>query len=92
MDKRTLKRQYKESEIPAGQGDRVPHQHHQQVLRRRLRGEGVTTEVAVDPLLRYRDRFPILQRTKYLVSHSLGAMPEATRDALAEEARQAIVT
>src|ERR1051326_6600754 len=39
-----------------------------------------------DPLLRFRDRFPILKRTKYLVSHSLGAMPEATRDALAEYA------
>jgi len=39
-----------------------------------------------DPLLRFRDRFPILNRTKYLVSHSLGAMPEATRDALAEYA------
>jgi kynureninase len=46
----------------------------------------VTTAVAVDPLLQYRDRFPILQRTKYLVSHSLGAMPEATREALAEYA------
>jgi kynureninase len=39
-----------------------------------------------DPLLRYRERFPILSRTKYLVSHSLGAMPEATRGALAEYA------
>lgn len=39
-----------------------------------------------DPLLQFRDRFPILQRTKYLVSHSLGAMPEATRDALEEYA------
>ena len=39
-----------------------------------------------DALLRYRDRFPILKRTKYLVSHSLGAMPEATRDALEEYA------
>src|SRR2546421_6031465 len=39
-----------------------------------------------DPLLRFRERFPILKRTKYLVSHSLGAMPEATRDALAEYA------
>src|SRR5690349_6797006 len=39
-----------------------------------------------DALLRYRDRFPILQKTKYLVSHSLGAMPEATRDALEEYA------
>src|SRR5437868_10609838 len=41
---------------------------------------------SADPLLRFRDRFPILKRTKYLVSHSLGAMPEATRDALEEYA------
>lgn len=46
----------------------------------------MTVDVAVDPLLRYRERFPILQRTKYLVSHSLGAMPEASREALAEYA------
>jgi kynureninase len=46
----------------------------------------VTIDVAVDPLLRYRERFPILQRTKYLVSHSLGAMPESTREALLEYA------
>ena len=39
-----------------------------------------------DPLLQYRDRFPILSKTKYLVSHSLGAMPEATREALVEYA------
>lgn len=39
-----------------------------------------------DPLLRFRDRFPILERTKYLVSHSLGAMPEAARGALQEYA------
>jgi len=39
-----------------------------------------------DPLLRYRDRFPILRTTKYLVSHSLGAMPEAAREALNEYA------
>src|SRR6266850_7160684 len=39
-----------------------------------------------DALLQYRDRFPILKKTKYLVSHSLGAMPEATRDALEEYA------
>jgi len=39
-----------------------------------------------DPLLQYRERFPILSRTKYLVSHSLGAMPAATRDALVEYA------
>ncbi len=46
----------------------------------------MTTDVSADTLLRYRDRFPILKRTKYLVSHSLGAMPEATRDALVEYA------
>jgi len=39
-----------------------------------------------DPLLQFRDRFPILSRTRYLVSHSLGAMPKATREALAEYA------
>ncbi len=39
-----------------------------------------------DPLLRYRERFPILANTKYLVSHSLGAMPEAARGALQEYA------
>jgi kynureninase len=46
----------------------------------------VTIDIAVDPLLRYRERFPILQRTKYLVSHSLGAMPESAREALLEYA------
>lgn len=39
-----------------------------------------------DPLLRFRDRFPILRSTKYLVSHSLGAMPGAARGALEEYA------
>lgn len=37
-------------------------------------------------LLDYRKRFPILQSSTYLVSHSLGAMPEAARDALIEYA------
>jgi kynureninase len=46
----------------------------------------MTETVVTDTLLQYRDRFPILKRTKYLVSHSLGAMPEATREALAEYA------
>lgn len=40
----------------------------------------------VDPLLEFRSRFPILAQTTYLVSHSLGAMPAATREALAEYA------
>ena len=30
-----------------------------------------------DPLLRYRDRFPILGTTNYQISNSLGAMPGA---------------
>ena len=40
-----------------------------------------------DPLLRFRDRFPILERTTYLVSNSLGAMPRTVADRLAEYAR-----
>jgi len=37
-----------------------------------------------DPLLAYRDEFPILERTTYLVSNSLGAMPRTVADRLAE--------
>ena len=37
-----------------------------------------------DPLLQFRGEFPILERTTYLVSHSLGAMPRSTPDRLAE--------
>ncbi len=40
----------------------------------------------MDPLLRFRDEFPILGRATYLVSNSLGAMPRATRDRLMEYA------
>src|SRR5262245_31619640 len=32
-----------------------------------------------DPLLRWRAEFPIAERTSYLVSHSLGAMPQRAR-------------
>lgn len=35
-----------------------------------------------DALLRYRSEFPILERTNYLVSNSLGAMPRGVYDAL----------
>ena len=35
----------------------------------------------------YRDRFPILTGTTYLINHSLGAMPAATEERLAEYAR-----
>jgi kynureninase len=41
-----------------------------------------------DPLLRFRSEFPILQDTTYLVSNSLGAMPRAVPEQLAEYARQ----
>jgi kynureninase len=35
-----------------------------------------------DELLRYRPEFPILERTTYLISNSLGAMPRGVFDAL----------
>jgi kynureninase len=41
----------------------------------------------IDPLLAFRPEFPILARTNYLVSNSLGAMPRAAADRLAEYAR-----
>jgi kynureninase len=41
----------------------------------------------LDPLLRFRDDFPILASTTYLVSNSLGAMPRTVPDRLAEYAR-----
>ena len=44
--------------------------------------------MAPDPLLAFRPEFPILERTTYLVSHSLGAMPRAVPDRLAEYAAQ----
>lgn len=36
-----------------------------------------------DPLLRFRPEFPILERSTYLVSNSLGAMPRTVADRLA---------
>ena len=35
-----------------------------------------------DPLLRYRQEFPILERTNYLISNSLGAMPRGVYEAM----------
>ena len=40
-----------------------------------------------DPLLRFRPEFPILEKTTYLISNSLGAMPRAAATALAEYAQ-----
>ena len=39
-----------------------------------------------DDLLRFRPEFPILERSTYLISNSLGAMPRAAASALAEYA------
>jgi kynureninase len=41
----------------------------------------------VRPLLDYRAEFPILERTTYLINHSLGAMPRGVEERLAEYAR-----
>lgn len=39
-----------------------------------------------DPLLRFRPEFPILERTNYLISNSLGAMPRGVKDSLRDYA------
>ena len=38
-------------------------------------------------LLDYRDRFPILEHTTYLINHSLGAMPAAVEERMRDYAR-----
>src|SRR5215475_9346712 len=40
----------------------------------------------MDELLSYREHFPILKKTLYLINHSLGAMPQRTYDRLREYA------
>ncbi len=40
-----------------------------------------------DDLLRFRDEFPILEKTNYLVSNSLGPMPRSVPEKLAEYGR-----
>src|ERR671937_477076 len=40
----------------------------------------------MDSLERWRDEFPILSRTVYMISNSLGAMPRRTADHLADYA------
>lgn len=47
---------------------------------------GMSSASGSDPLLELRAEFPILERTTYLVSNSLGAMPRATADRMAEYA------
>jgi kynureninase len=48
------------------------------------RSEPARRGVSPDPLLAFRADFPILERTTYLVSNSLGAMPRHVPDRLAE--------
>jgi kynureninase len=43
--------------------------------------------VTTDPLLAFREEFPILEKTNYLVSNSLGPMPRTVPERLAEYAR-----
>ncbi|MCK5940540.1 MAG: aminotransferase class V-fold PLP-dependent enzyme [Planctomycetes bacterium] len=40
------------------------------------------TEIDDHPLLAFRERFPITQRSNYLINNSLGAMPKASRDSV----------
>jgi kynureninase len=42
--------------------------------------------IMTDDLLRYRSEFPILERTTYLISNSLGAMPRGVYEALKDYA------
>jgi kynureninase len=42
--------------------------------------------MSTDPLLKWRDEFPVLAETTYLVSNSLGAMPRGVYDSLHEYA------
>jgi kynureninase len=42
----------------------------------------------VPPLESYRDRFPILEHTTYLINHSLGAMPVGAEENLRNYARE----
>ena len=44
--------------------------------------------MTADALLRFRDEFPIVSTTTYMVSNSLGAMPRAVPEQLAEYAEQ----
>ncbi|MHC5543750.1 kynureninase, partial [Singulisphaera rosea] len=44
----------------------------------------MNAENAADPFLAERERFPILARTNYLISNSLGAVPSSTSAALGD--------
>lgn len=50
------------------------------------RPPGYNARMAADDLLRYRSEFPILDRTTYLISNSLGAMPASVFNSMHEYA------
>lgn len=52
----------------------------------RMMDAHMTDQNPSDPFLRYRAEFPILDRTTYLISNSLGAMPRGVREAIADYA------
>lgn len=45
----------------------------------------------MDDLLRYRDQFPILKTTTYLISNSLGAMPQHAHAKLIAAAKDTLL-
>jgi kynureninase len=51
-------------------------------------GSSVRRLAAVGDPASFRDRFPILERTTYLINHSLGAMPAAAEERLLDYARE----
>ena len=51
------------------------------------RGDAVNYAQGVRRLQEYRDEFPILEHTTYLVNHSLGAMPRKSVEGIAEFSR-----
>src|SRR4029450_11760193 len=56
--------------------------------RRRHRSPRVWDAKGMQPLESYRDRFPILEHTTYLINHSLGAMPLGAEVGLRRYARE----
>jgi kynureninase len=56
--------------------------------RRTPDGCNLSPMMQTDPLLAFRAEFPILERTNYLVSNSLGAMPRGVPDRLAAYAAE----
>src|SRR5271165_5573408 len=51
-------------------------------MRVSARSRAATISPMPDDLLRYRSEFPILERTTYLISNSLGSMPRGIEDSL----------